>query len=105
MRWVVLVLGLVLASEVAAANLRSAMVDETQAGRYRVRLEIDLDASSRQVYSVLTDLRPLRRPASTDIQRAGVLGPGASKDSTRVETWIHACVTFFCHEIHPTLWT
>jgi hypothetical protein len=93
-----LALGLVLAQVAAAANLRSARVDETQPGRYRVRLEMGLQASSHQVYAVLTDYAHYAA-LNPDIERSHLLGPGATKDSTRVETWIHACVAFFCHEL------
>jgi hypothetical protein len=99
-RWLgLLMLGLLLSREVAAANLRSAVVDETQAHRYRVRVQMDLDAPRNQVFAVLTDYAHYAR-LNHDIERAQVLGPGALQNSTRVETWIRACVAFFCHDLH-----
>lgn len=96
--WVLLVLGLLLSRELVAANLRSATVDESQPSRYRVRVEMDVQAPSSQVYAVLTDYLHYAR-LNNGIERSQVLGAGASKNSTRVETWIHACIAFFCHEL------
>jgi hypothetical protein len=98
-RWFFILLGFLLARDVAAATLRSAVVDETQAHRYRVRVQMDVDAPSNQVYAVLTDYAHYAR-LNPDIERARVLGPGAVKNSTRVETLIRACVAFFCRDLH-----
>lgn len=76
-----------------AAELIGLEVD--QAGKtYRVRLEMELDATTDRVHAVLTDYRQIHRLNPAIVE--SYLLPSPDGISARVYTRMESCVLFYC---------
>lgn len=95
--FVLLTLAALLPGLSAAARVQQVTVDHPGA-RYRIDLNMRLDASPALAYAVFTNFRNL--PRINPVVREEQVTAGNTPDTKKLRTRIDACVAFFCRTLH-----